>query len=197
MLPSTTSTSSSSLCLCLWLSMSMSLTLISHVRPALAHITGLRHVAPSVRTHLPYSLPYINTQLSQSHNNNNNNVIKTSAITIKMEQESIDSVELRSRFIQTLLSRRTARGLNENPEFFDFDSCTNYIYFVHIFFLVFVSVPLSVEVAKPVANPLFQDNPPRSSEVQIFLSVFYLCFLILTILNWVFSVFDYYIVGCY
>lgn len=116
--------------------MSMSLTLISHVRPALAHITGLRHVAPSVRTHLPYSLPYINTQLSQSHNNNNNNnVIKTSAITIKMEQESIDSVELRSRFIQTLLSRRTARGLNENPEFFDFDSCTNYIYFVHIFFL--------------------------------------------------------------
>ena len=44
------------------------------------------------------------------------------------------------------------------------------------FFLVFVSVPLSVEVAKPVANPLFQDDPPRSSEVQIFLSVFYLCF---------------------
>lgn len=176
----------------------MSLTLISHVRPALAHITGLSHVAPSVRTHLPNSLPYINTQLSQAHNNNNNNnnVVKTSAIAIKMEQESIDSGELRSRFLQTLLSRRTARGLNKNPEFFDFDSCTNYVYFVH-FFLVFVSVPLSVEVAKPVANPLFQDDPPRSSEVQIFLSVFYLCFLILTILNWVFSVFYFYIVGCY
>lgn len=152
----------------------MSLTLISHVRPALARITGLSHVAPSVRTHLPNSPPYINTQLSQAHNNNDN-VVKTSAIAIKMEQESIDSGELRSRFLQTLLSRRTARGLNKNPEFFDFDSCTNYVYFVH-FFLVFVSVPLSVEVAKPVANPLFQDDPPRSSEVQIFLSVFYLCF---------------------
>ncbi|KAM4074536.1 hypothetical protein ACB094_10G100800 [Castanea mollissima] len=122
------------------MSPSLTLTLISHGRPALAHITGLRHVAPSVRTHLPYSLPYINNQLSQSHNknknNNNNNVIKTSAVAIKMEQESIDFVELRSRFVQTLLSRRTAR------------------------------VPLSVEVAKPMANPLFQDNPPRSSEAM-------------------------------
>ena len=115
----------------------MSLTLISHVRPALAHITGLSHVAPSVRTHLPNSLPYINTQLSQPRNNNNNNVVKTSAIAIKMEQESIDSGELRSRFLQTLLSRRTARGLNKNPEFFDFDSCTNYVYFVHFFLFLF------------------------------------------------------------
>ena len=77
---------------------------------------------------------YYNTQLSQAHNNS---VVKTSAIAIKMEQESIDSGELRSRFLQTLLSRRTARGLNRNPEFFVFDSCTNYVYFVQFFLFLF------------------------------------------------------------
>ncbi|GMY17609.1 putative esterase yitv [Fagus crenata] len=98
--------------------------------------TCILHVSPRVRTYPPKSLPY-NKNYSHSHHVSINTAISSSAIPTKME-ESIDAVHLRSHFLQVIQSRRPSQ-----PQ-----------------------VPVLVEVAKPVANPLYQDNPPPLSEAM-------------------------------
>lgn len=132
------------------------LTHLTHVRHALSH-TCLCH-APRVPPCTPNSLYKYQPRTI------------TAAITgsgaTKME-ELFDAEKLRSHFLQVLRSRRSSEGENQNPwmsffvfVFWDIIDCVS--------LLVIWSVPLSVELAKPVANPLYQDaSPPKISEVDI------------------------------
>ena len=140
---------------------------------------------PHVRPHQPKTIPHkyeiqiVNLAIASSS--------RASEIEMEVNGAVTDAEKLRSQFLQLLRTRRNAEGKTHKNKTTNlskiFQFCFSvYINYINENFPFFFLVPLTVEPAKPVVNPLYQGGvpPPTSSEVK---SSFMIFFFFFTMIN--------------